>query len=104
MPAIPDQPTRENALAALKLLEGLLVGFPFVDDVAKSVALSAVISAVARGAFPVLPMHASRAPTAGSGKSFLFDTVAAIAIGQLMPVSCRPAPTRRRWKSGSVPQ
>lgn len=86
MPAIPDQPTRENALAALKLLEGLPVGFPFVDDVAKAVALSAVISAVARGAFPVLPMHASRAPTAGSGKSFLFDTVAAIAIGQLMPV------------------
>jgi hypothetical protein len=81
MPAIPDQPTRENALAALKLLEGLPVGFPFVDDVAKAVALSAVISAVARGAFPVLPMHASRAPTAGS-----FDTVAAIAIGQLMPV------------------
>jgi len=41
---------------------------------------------------------------ADTGKSFLFDTVAAIAIGQLMPVSCRPAPTRRRWKSGSVPQ
>jgi putative DNA primase/helicase len=31
-------------------------------------------------------MHASRAPTAGSGKSFLWDIVAAIAIGQLMPV------------------
>jgi len=86
MPSIPDQPTKENALAALKLLEGLLVGFPFVDEVSKAVALSALISTVVRGAFPVLPMHASRAPTAGSGKSFLFDTVAAIAIGQLMPV------------------
>jgi putative DNA primase/helicase len=31
-------------------------------------------------------MHTSRAPTAGSGKSFLFDTVAAVAIGQPMPV------------------
>ena len=41
---------------------------------------------IVRGAFPVTPMHASRAPTAGSGKSFLWDTVAAIAIGQLMPV------------------
>jgi len=86
MPSIPDQPTKENAFAALKLLEGLLVGFPFVDEVSKAVALSALISTVVRGAFPVLPMHASRAPTAGSGKSFLFDTVAAIAIGQLMPV------------------
>ena len=98
MPVIPDQPTKENALASLSLLEGLLVGFPFVDDVAKSVALSAMISPVVRGAFPVLPMHASRAPTAGSGKSFLFDTVAAIAIGQLMPVMSTGANTEEMEK------
>jgi putative DNA primase/helicase len=86
MPVIPDQPTRENALAALALIEGLLVGFPFVDDVSKAVALSAIMTPILRGAFLVTPMHASRAPTAGSGKSFLWDIVAAIAIGQLMPV------------------
>jgi putative DNA primase/helicase len=98
MPMIPDQPTRENALAALNLLEGLLIGFPFIDDVAKSVALSGVISPVARGAFPVLPLHASRAPTAGSGKSFLWDIVAAIAIGQLMPVMSTGADTAEMEK------
>jgi putative DNA primase/helicase len=86
MPAIPDQPTKEDALAALKLLEGLLDGFPFVDDVSKACALSAIMTPILRGAFLVTPMHASRAPTAGSGKSFLWDIVAAIAIGQLMPV------------------
>ena len=86
MPAIPDKPTIENALAALKLIEELLAGFPFVDDVAKSVALSAIITPIVRGAFPVTPMHASRAPTAASGKSFLWDIVAAISIGQPMPV------------------
>jgi putative DNA primase/helicase len=86
MPVIRDQPTREDALKALALIEGLLVGFPFVDNVARAVALSAIITPIVRGAFPVTPMHASRAPTAGSGKSFLWDTVAAIAIGQLMPV------------------
>jgi hypothetical protein len=86
MPAIPDQPTREDALAALKLIEELLVGFPFVDDVSRSVALSAILTPVVRGAFPVTPLHASRAPAAGSGKSFLWDIVAAIAIGQPMPV------------------
>jgi putative DNA primase/helicase len=86
MPAIPDQPTREDALAALKLLEDLLEGFPFVDDVSKACALSAIMTPILRGAFLVTPMHASRAPTAGSGKSFLWDIVAAIAIGQLMPV------------------
>jgi putative DNA primase/helicase len=86
MPSIPDQPTKEDALKALALLDGLLTGFPFVDDVARAVALSAIMTPIVRGAFPVTPMHASRAPTAGSGKSFLWDIVAAIAIGQLMPV------------------
>jgi hypothetical protein len=86
LPPIPDRPTRDDALAALKLLEALLIGFPFLTDIDKAVALSAIITPVVRGAFPVAPLHASRAPTAGSGKSFLWDTVAAIAVGQLMPV------------------
>jgi putative DNA primase/helicase len=98
MPSIPDKPTREDALAALKLLEGLLTGFPFVDDVARACALSAIITPVVRGAFPVTPMHASRAPTAGTGKSFLFDTVSAIAIGQPMPVMSTGANTEEMEK------
>jgi putative DNA primase/helicase len=65
MPAIPDQPKRDDALKALALLESLLTGFPFVDDVARAVALSAIMTPIVRGAFPVTPMHASRAPTAG---------------------------------------
>jgi hypothetical protein len=86
MPAIPKNPTRKDALAALDLLKGLLPEFPFIDDVARAVALSAIISPVVRGAFPVTPMHVARAPTSGSGKSYLWDIVAAIVIGQLMPV------------------
>jgi putative DNA primase/helicase len=86
MPTIPDQPTREDALKALALLEDLLSEFPLVDDVAKACALSAMITPVVRGAFSVTPLHAGRAPDAGSGKSYLMDTVAAIAIGQPMPV------------------
>jgi phage gp37-like protein len=98
MPSVPDEPTRQNALDALKLLEDLLIGFPFVDDVARACALSAMITPVVRGAFPVTPMHASRAPTAGTGKSFLFDTVAAIAIGQPMPVMSTGANTEETEK------
>jgi putative DNA primase/helicase len=86
MPAIPDEPTMDDARAALALLEGLLAEFPFVDDVSKAVALSAIVTAVCRGAFTVAPLHASRAPKAGSGKSFVWDIVAAIAVGHLMPV------------------
>ncbi len=86
MPAIPDAPSRDDALAALALLKGLLVEFPFVGDLDRAIALSALITPVVRGAFPVAPMHSAKAPSAGSGKSYLFDIVAAIAIGQIMPV------------------
>ena len=86
MPTISKKPTRKDAVAALDLLKGLLSEFPFVDAVALAVALSAIISPVVRGAFPVTPMHVARAPTSGSGKSYLWDIVAAIVIGQLMPV------------------
>jgi Bifunctional DNA primase/polymerase, N-terminal len=86
MPPIPDAPTKEDALRALSLLRGLLTEFPLVGDVDRAVALSALITPVVRGAFMTAPMHVARAPVAGSGKSFLFDLVAAISIGQFMPV------------------
>jgi Bifunctional DNA primase/polymerase, N-terminal len=86
MKPIPDEPSEDEARTALELLESLLAEFPLVDDVAKSVALSTLITPVVRGAFSVAPMHIADAPVAGSGKSYLFDTAAVIAIGQPMPV------------------
>lgn len=86
MPTIPARPTRGDALVALALLKDLLVEFPFVGPVDHAVALSAIITPVVRGAFPVAPMHSAKAPVAGSGKSYLFDVAAATAIGQIMPV------------------
>ena len=105
IPTIPERPTMEDARCALKCLDDLLIGFPFVDDVARSVALSAMITPVVRGAFPVTPLHASRAPTAGTGKSYLFDTVSAIATGQLMPVisaGANEAETEKRLASAMM--
>jgi hypothetical protein len=103
MPEIPNKPTRDDALQALALLEALLTGFPFSDDVAKACALSAMITPVVRGAFPVTPMHASRAPAAASGKSFLWDVCAAIAIGQPMPViSTGGSPEETEKRLGSA--
>ena len=86
MPPIPEKPTKKHAEQSLRLLEDLLVEFPLVGEVDKAVALSAFITPVVRAAFPVAPMHAARAPTAGTGKSYLFDCVAAISIGDIMPV------------------
>jgi hypothetical protein len=82
MPPIPDQPTHDDALRALALLEELVCESPFEDKASRSVALSGLITPVVRGAMPVVPMHASSAPTAGTGKSFLWDLVAAISTGQ----------------------
>ena len=86
MPEIPDNPTRNDALAALRLLKDLLAEFPFVDEVSLAVALSAQISTVCRGAYPIMPVHVVDAPAAGSGKSYLLSTVSWIATGQAMPV------------------
>jgi hypothetical protein len=86
MPEIAEHPTKDDAIAALNLFLELLNEFPFVDEIAKVVAVSIIVTAVARGAFPVAPMHVADAPVAGSGKSYLFDTTAAIVLGQPMPV------------------
>jgi putative DNA primase/helicase len=82
LPKMPDRPTRDDALAALDLLKALLVEFPFVDETSRSVALSALITPVARGAMDVVPMHTARAHAPSSGKSYLWDIASGIATGQ----------------------
>jgi hypothetical protein len=86
MPSLPHEPTRDDAIRAVAQLGELLEEFPFEDEASRSVSLSAILSTVARGVFPVVPMHAARSPAPGSGKSYLWDTVGAIAIGQPCPV------------------
>ncbi|RYI98627.1 MAG: topoisomerase, partial [Acetobacteraceae bacterium] len=80
-------PTRANAEAALKLLNALLDEFPFVDPVSRSVALSGLITPVVRGALSVVPLHAFKAYTAGTGKSYLADVASAISTGRPCPVA-----------------
>jgi hypothetical protein len=86
MPDIPEHPTQEDAMVAIELLDGLLDEFPFAGVASRSVALSSLITPVVRGAFTVAPMHSACAPSAGTGKSYLFDIAAAIEIGQPCPV------------------
>jgi hypothetical protein len=87
MPDIPERPTRDDALRELGVLKDLISEFPFVADegVSLAVGLSAIISAVCRGAFPIVPVHIIDAPEAGTGKSYLLSTVSWIATGQAMP-------------------
>ena len=86
LPTIPPHPSKDDARAALALLESLLEEFPFVDDPSRAVALSVIITPVCRGAFSVAPMHVGRSPVPGSGKSYLNDVSAGVTIGQPCPV------------------
>jgi hypothetical protein len=85
-PLVPPSPGKADALDALKELERLIEKFPFVTPADKSVALSAMLTALDRHTMPTAPLHAFTSPTAGTGKSLLVDVVAMIATGQLMPV------------------
>jgi len=81
-PSIPVSPGRADALAALQILEELLVGFPFTNKVSKAVALSAFLTACIRRSLPTAPLHGFSAPTPGSGKSLLVDLACLIAAGR----------------------
>ena len=117
-PDVPERPTKRDAKKALVLLEELLRIFPAwtsvinprsnPDEQAKdrrrrsvsfSVALSEVLTPIARAAVAVAPMHVKRAPVAGTGKSFVSDVMSAIANGVKCPVHFR---WQRRRRDGEA--
>jgi hypothetical protein len=86
-PPVPKTPTRADALAALEQLDALLASFDFVDDASRSVALSAILTALFRRAMSAAPMHGFTAPVAGSGKSKLVNIPATLLTGHHAPVT-----------------
>jgi hypothetical protein len=93
LPPIPEHPTKDQALAALKLLIDLLsefsfkrIGGEYEKRLNRSVALSGLLTPLVRGSLPTAPMHLIAAHMAGTGKSYLVDTAAVIATGRLCPV------------------
>jgi putative DNA primase/helicase len=83
---VPERPTRAQAETALGKLAGLLTGFTFAEPADRAVALSLILTVVARSSMPVAPLHLIRAHAAGTGKSHLVDTATAIATGRHCPV------------------
>ncbi|MGH6869202.1 MAG: hypothetical protein ACREDA_10125, partial [Methylocella sp.] len=79
---IAGKPSRAEADEALGDLRFLISGFPFVSDVDSSAALSLLLTPTLRTAFDVVPMHAIKAPVAGSGKSLLGDMSSSLAFGE----------------------
>jgi len=86
-PPIPLKPNRDDALEALAKLNKLIETFPFVNDPSRSVALSAILTALDRRAMATAPLHGFSSPVAGTGKSLLVDIIAVLTTGRLMPVT-----------------
>jgi putative DNA primase/helicase len=80
-PSLPDKPTRDHAVEARARIEYLLRYYPWVSPVDRAVALSLILTALARAVVPAAPGHGTDAPTPGSGKSLLIDAAAILSTG-----------------------
>jgi hypothetical protein len=85
-PPVPQQPNKADASAALQMISKPIEHFPFVSEADRSVALSAILTALDRHAMATAPLHAFTSPAAGTGKSLLIDIAAMLATGRLTPV------------------
>ena len=80
-PVPPTGPTRPWRMTALARIMRLIDTFDFVSADDKAVALSLILTAIARPCLPTAPLHGFDAPVAGSGKSKLVDIASILATG-----------------------
>ncbi|WLD10874.1 hypothetical protein [Planctellipticum variicoloris] len=86
LPEIPEEPTREQAVAAADALMAVVCDFPFVSRDHASVWLALVLTLVSRFAFSgPAPLFLFDASTAGSGKSLLTDLASLIVMAVSAP-------------------
>jgi putative DNA primase/helicase len=88
MPKLSLKPSREDAERAARILDEELLGeFPFCDEASRAAALSGLITPNVRAALTCVPMHNTTAPSPGTGKSFIWDIAAGIAVGDNIPIA-----------------
>ena len=78
----PRAPTREQAFDAVDVLLRAIDTFPFVSPADSMAAVAGMILAICRRSMPAAPMLAITAPTPGTGKSLLTDSISIIATGR----------------------
>jgi putative DNA primase/helicase len=78
----PSKPTKKDAASAAGKLLALFDSFPFVDDADKTAMLCAVLTAIQRRLLPAAPLMAITAPTPGTGKTLLCETLAIVATAR----------------------
>jgi len=99
---VPKEPTRDHAIAALKVLKRLLREFPFVSAVDLAVALAFLLTCIVRSALDNVPLFGFSAPVRGSGKSTLAELGAILATGRMAAVvaaTSDPDELRKRLES-----
>jgi hypothetical protein len=98
-PPIPDEPTRDDALAALETVMDVLSDFPFVNEASLAVALSGLMTPFIRRACPIVPLHVYTAGMMGSGKSALASIPSYIATGRPPPMMSQADPTEEKKRT-----
>lgn len=83
VPPVPPEPTEDECRAARARLDEVLADFPFVDQASYANLLALWLTPVIRGAItgPV-PLAVIDAPSPGTGKSLLVETVAICVTGR----------------------
>lgn len=88
---IPESPTQEEVAEAGQRLLEPFKDFPFRETSDRAAAVAAILSIIARPAFPgPVPMFVFRAPAPGTGKSLLADAISLIATGRSAPHMAPP--------------
>src|ERR1700733_277544 len=84
--AVAESPTLADALIAKDRLLVLFHTFDFKSDTDRAVAMSLILTRLARLAMATAPLHAFDAPVAGAGESMIVDIAAMLATGETAPV------------------
>jgi hypothetical protein len=75
-----------GVMNAVELLRQPFAEFPFVDAASRAAVIAAILSGLARAAFPFAPMFLLRASHPGSGKTLVANAVSIIVTGR--PAMC----------------
>lgn len=104
LPHIPKAPTPAAAAAALATLWRPVHRFPLLGSVDRAVVLAAMLTAAVRPTLPTAPGFGFDAPAAGTGKTLLAQTIAAILEGHapavMPPAANQDEEIRKRLFAG----
>jgi hypothetical protein len=82
---LADEPTREDARAALEFLRAPFAEFPFVSDEDRAVEMAVILTALQRRLLMATPLFAFSAPQPRTGKSHLAEAPALLVLGDVPP-------------------